>query len=119
MLFFHTLLRLALSVMCLACHILHLACDGQVKSSVEGSLPMEEGEQCTRNVGGCTIECCDCVSVALCVQALRLEQLSQEKGEADREFEEIKKQLEEDADREIEEMKEKWVGAGSWVVLTP
>jgi len=32
-----------------------------------------------------------------------------EKVELEREFEEIKRQLEEDADREIEELKEKWV----------
>lgn len=37
----------------------------------------------------------------------RLEALASEKAELEREFEEIKRQLEEDADREIEELKEK------------
>lgn len=36
------------------------------------------------------------------------ERMTTEKDEAEREFEEIKRQLEEDADREIEELKERW-----------
>ena len=36
------------------------------------------------------------------------ERITGEKDESEREFEEIKRQLEEDGDREIEELKERW-----------
>ena len=37
----------------------------------------------------------------LAEESLKIEQLQQEKGELEREFEEIKRQLEEDADRHV------------------
>ena len=38
----------------------------------------------------------------LAEESLKIEQLQQEKGELEREFEEIKRQLEEDADRQAD-----------------
>lgn len=40
---------------------------------------------------------------------MNLEQLQGERDEMEKEFEEIKRQLEEDTDKEIEEMKERYV----------
>ena len=39
---------------------------------------------------------------------MNLEQLQSERDDMEKEFEEIKRQLEEDTDKEIEDMKERW-----------
>ena len=39
---------------------------------------------------------------------VNLEQLQSERDDMEKEFEEIKRQLEEDTDKEIEDMKERW-----------
>lgn len=45
--------------------------------------------------------------MGVCEFQVNLEQLQGERDEMEKEFEEIKRQLEEDTDKEIEEMKER------------